>query len=269
MWLGDDGTIWMYHPDQYGRGVIDNIAQPIYKSLQVSNVLLRKASAVYNPRFDEYRINIPFAGGNETATVYRFNKVIGWTEDFYPFAIRSMSFAIYGQSLTIDDLIGTIDSLVGAIDDLTNNQPATKVMFTMALNSFGTRQIFIENKPTTIAVDVGSDGFSRLGTLRLETGYVRAAEPFHKTETLQLLLEYECNYACTLNFYYCDDGLNWNLLQAIPVGPSGNQPVQLTLDYTLDRANIQFALESLDVINLRLIDFIVMAREGGLISDAN
>lgn len=254
----------MYAPDQYGRGVTTNISQPIYKTFQKANQFLRRASSMYDPRYDEYRLTIP--DGTDTGSVQRFSRIVGWTEDLYPMPIRSMSFAMYGVPLTIDQLVGTIDGLLGAIDDLTNNQPTTRTIFTQADPR---RQVLIESKATTIAVDVNGAGFSVLGTFRLETSYVMSADPLHRTETLQLITEYEAEYACTLNYYYSDDnGVTWNLLLAVPIVPT-SKPVQLTLDYTLDRQDIQFAVETVDVIDFKLIDFFVMARQGGLKSDAN
>jgi hypothetical protein len=260
IWLGDDGVVWMYSPNQYGQGIISNISQAIYKSLQQPNSALRVASSMYDPRYDEYRLTIP--DGSNVSTVHRFNRQAGWTEDVYQFPIRSMSFALYGMPTTIDQLVGTIDSLVGAIDDLTNIQPATKAMFTMRM--FGSKYVTIEYKPAVGPIDVDYLGLPTAGTMRLETAYVQAADPLHRTETLQLITEYEATAACNLSYYYSDDGgVTWNLLFTVPIAAT-TKPVQMALDYPLDRDSIQFAVSSADMVAMHLIDFFVMARQGGM-----
>lgn len=262
IWLGEDGTIWMYHPDQYGRGVIDDIAQPIYKRLQVGSALLRRATAAYEARFEEYRLTIP--DGTNTATVNRFNSVAtAWTEDTYQFGIRSMASVLYGRATTIDELVGTIDSLVGAIDDLTTNQPDSRLMFTAA----SPYNYVILEKPDWF--DAAYVGGIAVKTFQLITQYVRASDPLHRTETEQLLTEYECTQPFNLDYAYSDDGgVTWVPLASTPIVAT-TKPVQHTWDLPLDRENIQFKVSSAGVLNFQWIDFIVFGREGGLISDAN
>jgi len=255
IWVGEDATIWMY--DQSG---FTNIAPPIYKTLQVTQAVMRKATAAYDPRWDEYRLSIP------GLPVQRFNRATGmWTEDTYQFPIRSLSYATYAQPLTVDQLVGTVDSLTGAVDDLGVGVKASKMMFAMADPS---RYVVLE-KASTATRDVDGNAAAVAGSLRIETGYVRQQDPLHRTEVLQLITEYECQYACTLNYYYSDDGgVTWNLLAAVPVTAT-TKAQQLTLDYTLDREDIQFAVESLNVGGIKFIDFFAMTRLGGLKSDAN
>lgn len=257
IWLGDDGTIWMY--DQNG---ITNIGQPIYKTLQVAQSVLRKTTAMYDPRYDEYKLAIP------GTPIQRFNRSAQmWTEDTYQFPIRSISFATYAKPLTVDELIGTVDGLGAiAVDDLGVGARASRTMFAMADPS---RFVAIEKTPVGGARDVDSAGAAVAGSLRMETGYVRLEDPLHKTEVLQLITEYECQFACTLSYYYSDDGgVTWNLLLAVPVVAT-TKAKQLTLDYTLDREDIQFAVASSDVAGIKFIDFFAMVRAGGLKSDAN
>lgn len=260
LWLGDDGAVWMYADEK----VVD-VGRSIYKTLDMTPSRLRKACSAYDLRFDEYRLTIP--DGSATSIVNRFNRAGLWTEDTYRFPIRSMSYALFGQQLTIDELLGTIDALTGAIDDLTGIKPSTKIMFAMA-DPY--RYVVLEKKVVAAGSrDIKQDGTLDPGSLRLETGYVRAGDVLHKTETLQVITEYECDFACTLQYYYSDDGgIIWNLLSTQAIAAT-SKPTQLALDYTLDRDNIQFAVVSPDVAKLRFIDFFVTARQGGMIIDAN
>jgi hypothetical protein len=261
IWVGDDGAIWMYEDNK----VVD-ISHAIYHSLDTTPGLLRRASASYDLRYGEYRLTIP--DGSATSIVSRFNRSLGlWTEDSYQFPIRSVSFALYGQQITIDELVGTIDSLVGTVDDLGGTKPIVKAMFTMA----DPYRLTVLEKRVIVAGsrDINQAGNPANGSLRIETGYVRAGDVLHRTETFQIVTEYECDFACTLQYYYSDDGgITWNLLTSPAIGVT-TKPTQLALDYTLDRDNIQFAVVSADVAKLKLIDFFVTARQGGMIIDAH
>lgn len=255
IWVGEDATIWLY--DQNG---LTNIAQPIYTTLQVTQASMRKATAAYDPRWDEYRLSIP------GLPIQRFNRATQmWTEDTYQFPIRSMSYATYAQPLTVDQLVGTVDALGSvAVDDLGVGQKASKMMFAMADPS---RYVVLEAGIT--AGDIDGAGVAAAKTFRIDSGYVKLSDPLHKTETLQIITEYECLANCTLDYFYSDDGgVTWTALTSVPVVVT-TKAKQLTLDYSLDREDVQFKVSSNNSNAIKLIDFFVMVRQGGLKSDAN
>lgn len=255
IWVGEDATIWMY--DQNG---INNIAQPIYKTLQVAQSVMRKTTAAYDPRYDEYRLAIP------GLPVQRFNlSAQMWTEDTYQFPIRSLSYATYAQPLTVDQLVGTVDALGAiAVDDLGVGQKASKMMFAMA-----DPQRYVVLEAGMLAGDINSAGAAANKTLEIQSGYARLADPLHRTETLQIITEYECLSNCTLDYFYSDDGgVTWIALTSVPIVVT-SKAKQLTLDYSLDREDIQFKVSSANSNAVKFIDFFVMARQGGLKSDAN
>lgn len=262
MWLGQDGSCWIMRLGERPR----DISGPIYKQLRTTPGLLRLATAMYDPRYDEFRICIP-TNDATAGVVYRYNlKADLWTEDSYKFPIRSMSFALYAQAITIDELIGIIDDLPGVIDDLTEGFQKAETMFSMADPR---RYTVIENLALNVNPlrDILYDGTRTDGSFRIETAPVKK-DPLHRTEVLDMILEYETDMDSDFDFYYSEDGgATWTLLYNIAVTTTAG-PRLLPLQYPIDRDQTMLAIASDDVSSMRIIDLFAMVRGGGLRTDA-
>lgn len=259
-----EGAVWMKRLD---APAVD-IGMPIVPDLLTTPSLLRLATAAYDAKNNEYRLSIPENTQTE-GRVFRYNLDLGiWTEDVYPFPIRCVSFALFAQGLTIDELVGAIDDLQGAIDDLALGVLRAQIMF--AMNN--TRRFIVqENAPhnNDSTRDVNYDGTRVASGFRLETAPVRRGRTIDKTEVIQLQLEYRSEGPADISFEYSDDGGDtWTSIGTVSVDDS-TKPQILSMDYSLDRDDVMFAVDCSATPTVELLDLFALTSVGGMKVDAS
>lgn len=264
MCLGD-GSVWKLTLD---GGLVD-VGVPIYSDLISTPQLLRLSTAAYDARLNEYRLSIPAPNSPTTGRVFRYNIDGGfWTEDLYPFPVRSISYALYSQGLSIDDLPGTIDNLQGAIDDLITGVRRSQMLFAMNdPRRYVVQESYTHNNDSNR--DVQYDGTRVAGAFRIETAPVTRGSILDRAEVIQLQLEYESQGDTTISFGYSDDGgATWNTITSENVTTT-TQPNLISVDFSYERAVICFAAWCSQTPQVRLINLIALTSVAGRKVDAD
>jgi hypothetical protein len=247
--VGDNGQVWKVTPEGY-----EDISPAVSSDFKVPVADLKLMSAAYDIKFDEYRVVVPGDSDTTAQKVMRYsipNKA--WTEDVYPFPIRSIS---YSMVLTLDDTdLGEGIRYPGFIyamrDDgkwVVRDDPASNNLLLKDVNFAGAR---------------AASGF------RLESGDIKITDPIRRIEFSELIAWYESEEEITLNFDYSyDGGVTWNLASQLDVPATAGRPRAVKITRTADRPYLQLSVNAEAVPAMRLISFQAMIREGARTVDA-
>lgn len=262
--VGQRGQVW-----HISGGQVEDISGGMVDEFDLDIRLQELMSAAYDVKFDEYRVVIPNASTTSHRVLrYSFpNKA--WTEDVFPFPIKSIAYTMIITGMATDDLTGTNDALVGATDDL--GTPVRSEGFMYAMKD--TRRFVAKDDPAmtdTATKDVQYDGTRVAAGFRLESGNVRVQDLMKRQEVVEVVLWYETNVSMTFTFEYSvDAGVTWTTIGA-PVTPvTAGQSRPVSVQQTFDRDFIQFAISTAVAPVSKVIAFLAMMREGARIVDAN
>jgi len=256
--LGDAGQVWQIEGGQF----ID-IAEPIH---DVVNTMMqaqkRLASAAYDLKFDEYRLIRPDENSLTAQKILRYSlSKKAWTEDVYPFPIRSISYTQFAKKLTIDELPGSIDSLLGSIDDLGVGVRNPGAVYAMARDSrWVVRDDSLKNNDANR--DVNFAGARAASGFRVESGDIKVGDPIKRQEFVELLCWYEADTDVLLTFDYSyDGGVIWDIASEVLAPATDGRPRAVKVYRTADREHLQFAVSTEATPNVKLISFQAMLRE--------
>lgn len=262
--VGDAGQVWNVSPQG-----IEDIAPPVAIDFDIELGFQRLMSATYDVKFDEYRVAIPSVNMLTAQKVMRYsfsNKA--WTEDIYPFPIKSLSYTHFAKVLSVDELVGTIDDLVGSIHDLGVGVRHPGCIYAMEGDS---RYVVRDDnaRSSDPLRDVNFSG-ARVGSgFRMESGDVHVGDPIKRQEFVELICWYESDTDVTLSFDYSyDGGVTWNLASQRTAYATNGRPRPMSIQRTADRSHLQFAVSTEATPNFKLISFQAMVREGARITDA-
>ena len=257
------GQIWMLTA---GQGLQD-IGQAIASDLLIADGSLQQAVGMYDPKWNEYRLTLPSPGSGSTK-VLRFNLSTQiWTEDLYPFPIRNMAPTLFAQNISIDELLGSIDDLQGTIDSLSIGARQSNVVYAMGDNGRYVVQDRAANNNLPMR-DVNLAGAAAASGFRVETGDAVLNDPMRRKECIQLQMSYQAEAEFTATFEYSyDGGQTWNFLSSQTL-PAANRPTWISVDRSLERESIQFAVSTDATPTVRLIDLVAFMREAGMVQDA-
>lgn len=263
--VGDGGQVWSVSPDG-----TEDIAASVASDFDIELGYQRLMSATYDVKFDEYRVTIPSSNALTAQKVMRYsfmNK--GWTEDVYPFPMKSIAYTMFPKVLSVDELTGSIDDLVGSIDDLGVSIRNPGCIYGMEGNS---KWVARDDKArgSEALRDVNFGGARVTSGFRLESGDVKVGDPIRRQEFVELLCWYETDAETTFDFDYSyDGGVTWNLASQVTVAATNGRARPLSIQRTADRDHMQFAVSTEASPNVRLISFQAMMREGARIVDAS
>jgi hypothetical protein len=257
------GSVWKY---TLNNG-LQQIGLPIESDLLIPPSQLRRCVATYEPKWNEYRLTISSDDPNQ-GKVLRYN-IDGdfWTEDVYPFPIRSIAYTLFVQGVTIDELVGAIDQLTGTVDDLTTGIPQPSIVLAQGDPS---RYVVQESSPhnSDAMRDVSTSGGQTYSGWSISTGLLDKANAL-KTKHVNLLeLAYTAAQDTDIQFWYSDDGGDtWNLIDTI-TAVATNKPKVLRVDLNLDRDQLMFAASTAATPNMKLISLLAHSSTEGDIVDA-
>lgn len=227
------------------QGGWQSLGEPIRRQFHSEVIDYKDLSSAYDPTRQEYRI----ANGQE---VWRYSFIDkGWTKDTYPFTINNLSYVNYKTlGLTFDELVGTFDELEGTFDELTRDFSDESMHF-------------VANNVTTARESITSeDDFGVDSGLEARTGLLQADSPLHRTELIEVQLEYESEVTQELTFEFSlDRGLTWNNYSVITVQPT-NGPTVLQVRRTLTHHNLQVRLRTDTLGKLIVLAMYVFAARG-------
>lgn len=263
--VGSSGQVWNIAPEG-----VEDIAPLVVNDFTFSDPRLEDLMAAsYDIRFDEYRVAIPSASASSSKVMrYSFvNKA--WTEDVYPFPIKSISYIRTITGMSTDELIGTDDSLVGTTDALGNPVKSEGVCYSMR---GATSRFVVKDDPTLTndpLKDVNFDGTRIAAGFRSESGDIKITDPIKRQEFAEILCWYESDIAITLNFEYSQDGgTTWNAIGSVIAPATNGRPEPISIQQTFDLPHVQFSVWTAVAPNARIISYHAMMREGARITDA-
>lgn len=264
--VGQRGQVW-----HIAGGQVEDIAGGMTDDFDIQNVrLAEQMFAAYDVKFDEYRVVIPTTSTTSHRVLrYSFpNKA--WTEDVYPFPIKSIAYTMIVTGMGIDDLTDTIDTLSApTIDEL--GTPVRSEGFMYAMKD--TRRFVVKDDPTvtdTATKDVQYDGTRVAAGFRLESGTVKVSDLMRRQEVVEIVAWYETNLGMTLTFEYSvDAGVSWVNIGSPNVAVTSGQARPVSVQKNFDRDFVQFAISTAAAPVSRLVGFFAMMREGARIVDAN
>jgi len=263
--VGDGGQVWSISPEG-----TEDIAAPVSVDFDIELGAQRLMSGAYDVKFDEYRVTIPSSNMLTAQKVMRYsfsNKA--WTEDIYPFPIKSIAYTQFAKVLSIDELVGTIDDLVGSIDDLGVGVRHPGCIY--AMEGDGKYVVRDDNARSNDALRDVNFGGARVATgFRMESGDVKVGDPIKRQEFVELICWYEADTDVVLSFDYSyDGGTTWNLASQLTAPATNGRPRPISINRTADRDHLQFAVSTEATPSLRIISFQAMLREGARIVDAS
>lgn len=263
--VGDGGQVWSIDP----QGT-ENIADAVTSDFDIELGYQRLMSGAYDVKFDEYRVTIPSVNMLTAQKVMRYsfpNKA--WTEDIFPFPIKSLAYTQFAKVLSIDELTGTIDNLVGTIDDLGVGVRHPGCIYGMQGDSKWVARD--DNARSNNPLKDTNFGGARVASgFRMESGDVKVGDPIKRQEFVELICWYESDLPVILAFDYSyDGGVTWNLASQLTAPATNGRPEPISIQRTADRAHLQFAVSTEASPNFKLISFQAMVREGARIVDAS
>lgn len=257
--MGDAGQIWKVT----SQGYMD-VSEPIHDDLSsMDQATKRTCCATYDLKFDEYRLTRLDAASTTAQRILRYSvtKTI-WTEDVYPFPVKSISYAQFAKILTADELMGTVDALVGSADDLGVGSRSPGAIYAAS----GASRLVIRDDSTKNAIglrDVNYAGVRVASGFRMESGDIRVSDPIKRQEFAEMICYYETDDETTLDFDYSyDGGVVWNVASQQTVQATLGRPRPMKVQRTADRPFLQFAVSAEAAPNVRIIGFQAMMREG-------
>lgn len=257
------GQVWMLT----ANGGLQDIGQAIASDLNISESALLTAAGMYDPKWNEYRLTLPAPGSGMTKVLrYSLTNQV-WTEDLYPFPIRSMAPTLFAQNISINELLGSIDDLQGTIDSLSIGARQSNVVYAMGEDAKYVVQDRAANNNLPER-DVDLSGSAAASGFRIETGDTVLSDGMKRKECIQLQLSYEAGASFTATFEYSyDGGETWNFLSE-QILPATTRPQWIAVDRSLERESIQFAVSTDATPTVRLIDLVAFMREGAMVQDA-
>jgi hypothetical protein len=264
--MGDTGQVWMIQ----GGGYVD-IAEDIHDiTTNMEQGFKRLAMGAFDLKRNEYRLTRPDINSLTAQVVLRYsisNKA--WTEDVYPFPIRSISYTQFVKKLTVDELTGSVNALVGTVDDLGVGVRNPGAVYTMP--DEGRWVVRDDSLKNSLALrDVNFAGARVASGFRIESGDVKVADPIKRQEFVELLCWYEAEEDVTLNFDYSyDGGKIWALASQVLAPATNGRPRAIKVQRTADRAHLQFAVSTEATPDVKLISFQAVMREGARTVDTS
>lgn len=244
-----DRQVWMITPEGF-----KDIGAPIVKRLIDGIDWLSQASSTYDTLNGEYRLGlwIPRVGGGLDQYILRYSIAKdAWTEDTYPYRIRSMTYTLFNSDVTSTDV----------------RKPGT--IYAMA--DFGTQFVAKddESRDNTVLRDASEIGGTAAGGFRIETGDIRLRDDLLQKEVVEIVLVYEAAVAFTLNLDYSyDGGVSW-LPYSVALLPIATRATPYSFSVSFQRDFFQLAAWTSVSPSVRLEQLDVMIREGGKIVDAH
>lgn len=246
---------------------LQDIGKVIREQIRLSKAFLRDTSASFDARNNEYVLSVPDDNSLNAQKIWRWNDdTTGWVQEVYPFPAKSISFVRYIAGLSIDQLTGTIDQLPGTIDDLGQSDKNVGLIFAMG----GTSKLVARNDDDNNDAperDVNSAGITVAGGWRVETGMIVPDKTVRMVTVIEMQLEYECEVDADITFEYCTDGVDWFQYAARTL-PATSRPRIVRVRNTIEREEMQLAINCAATPNFRLIAFHVFAISGGMVADA-
>lgn len=260
----DHEQVWLFTP-----GGPQEIGHPVRSAIPTSNNYLRFMTAVFDPRYNEYRLAIPTDTSDVAQRVLRCNlDGFRWTEDVYPFPIRSMSFSQFYKGVTIDELEGPIDELVGSINDLGVGDRNPTILYVMG---DGARLIARDDRErdnedlrdVDTAASLTESGF------RIETGDINVGGSLRYADGYELQLEYEAESDCVVTLEFSTNGgQSWVYLHQLTLEATA-RPRIIAIHFAASREALQYAISATAATKVRLIDLIAITSSGAMRADAN
>ena len=244
-----DRQIWMITPEGFR-----DIGAPIVKRLIDGVDWLTVSSATYDVLNGEYRLGlwIPRNGGGLDQYILRYNIANGaWTEDTYPFVIRSMAYTLFNSDVSSTDV----------------RKPGTIYAMADTGTKFVARDD--ESRDNNPLRDVDGTGASVAGGFRVETGDIRLADDMKQKEIVEIVLTYEASASVIINIDYSyDGGTSWYSYSSTTLPPA-SRPTPVSFRKTLQRDFFQLAIYTAAMPSMKLERLDVMTREAGRIVDAH
>lgn len=264
--VGDAAQVWDISPD---GGAVD-VAAPVSDEFKISFGAQRGMSATFDVKFHEYRVVIPTENSLTAQKVMRYSRSNkAWTQDIYPFPIKSIAYTQFTKKTSIDELIGPIDSLIGQINDLGVSVRNPGCLYTMTNDS---RWVVRDDgsRSSEALRDVSFGGAPIASGFRVESGDVYVSDPLRRQEFIELICWYEADAAVVLSFDYSyDGGVTWNLASQLTAPATGGRAQPVSVNRVADRPHMQFAVSAEQTPNLRIVSLQAMMREGARIVDAS
>lgn len=263
--VGDGAQVWSVSPD----GMMD-IAAPVAVDFDIELGAQRLMSGAYDVKFDEYRVTIPSSNMLTAQKVMRYSfPNQAWTEDIYPFPIKSIAYTQFSKMLSIDELTGTIDDLVGSIDDLGVSVRNPGCIYAMEGDGKYVVRDDIARSSEALR-DVNFGGARVSSGFRMESGDIHVGDPIKRQEFIELICWYESDAPVVFSFDYSyDGGQTWDLASQVTAPATNGRPRPISINRTADRDHLQFAVSTEATPSLRMISFQAMIREGARIVDAS
>lgn len=239
----------------------EDIGAPIRNLLAVSGGTLRLAQASFDDKWSEYRLVL----GDR---VLRYSLLSGlWTEDRYPFPVRTLLYTRFSQNLTVDELTGIADALEGAADDLGLGEQSGVFLYAMG----GSGRLVVRDDPernSAVERDINAVGVPVPMDWRIESGNVYAGSPLHRTAITEIQTQYESTAEATFTFEFSTDGgSTWALLSE-QIVEATTKPSINSVQRWFERDTMQLAISAANTPQMRLIGAVPMVVKGGRITDA-
>lgn len=255
---------------------IEDVGLPIRRTAFRSNVLKRVMYLVYNPTERELYLSLPT--GSATAHIglhgwplssdglcYRMDMGSKrWTEDAYPFPIRSLAIADHYEALQIDELSGQINALSGVIDLLgVDDGPEVIVMTQMGhapatgLDPFPRGDLYVVHTHPDALTDIRITGSTVNKFIEYRTGYIVPGTVLDACTVSHVIVEYECSGAVTLNVIYSlDGGTTWTAYASIALTTTSG-PTLAEAYGVVTGPHVMFGFWSADAKDLRILGLMV------------
>lgn len=243
-----DRQVWMVTPEGF-----KDIGAPIVKRLIDGIDWLSVSSATYDTLNGEYRLGLWIPdGAGLVQYILRYNIARdAWTEDTYPFRIRSMTYTLFNSDVTSTDV----------------RKPGTIYAMADTVTKFVAKDD--ESRDNTALRDANEVGGTTAGGFRIETGDIRLRDDLQQKEVVEIILVYEAAVAFTLNIDYSyDGGASW-LSYSSAVLPIATRATPYSFSVSFQRDFFQIAAWTSVSPSVKLQRLDVMIREGGKIVDAH
>lgn len=257
--MGDTGQIWFINSSGY-----KDIAFNIHNlTTSMEQGFKRLAMAAYDLKRNEYRLTRPDINSLTAQMVLRYSiEKDAWTEDVYPFPIRSIAYTQFVKKLTVDELTGSVNSLVGTMDDLGVGVRNPGTVYTMPGD--GKYVVRDDSLKSSLALrDTNFAGARAASGFRIESGDVKVGDPIKRQEFIEMICWYEAATDVTLNFDYSyDGGVTWALASQKVAPATNGRPRAIKVQRTADREHLQFAVSTEATPDVKIISFQAVMREG-------
>lgn len=223
----------------------------IRSALISTSLLVRNAKAAWDNEKSEYRLQVP-----NSNYIWRYHTPSNtWLRDEVPFTVKQLAAGNLLRVLSIGELTGTIGDLTGPIGDL-GVLGRTPGMYVAADNGYVMRE------QTGTNADQETDGGTTPIVAIIASGIVLPAGPLNRSSVVSVNLELITTRAITIYIETSEDGgTSWDPYGTILTTASASSQI-LAYRYTINRAQYQFRLRSLDAAGLTVISAHVSALAG-------